>query len=78
MISWNFPSMSDSPSSAKYLRTADIAEQPAIGPAQSSKVHTAVRSCRSDSKVRQRKHKQTKASVTEREIHHEGVFYVGE
>ena len=30
----------------QYLHTASTAEQPAIGPAQSSKVHTAVRSCR--------------------------------
>ena len=31
-----------------YLRTASTAEQPAVGPAQSSKVHAALRSCRSE------------------------------
>ena len=30
----------------QYLRTASTAKQPSIGPEQSSKVHTAVRSCR--------------------------------
>ena len=42
------------PRQPQYLRTARTAEQPAIGPAQSSKVHAVVISCRPDSRVRQR------------------------
>ena len=38
----------------QYSRTASTTEQPVIGSAQSSNVHTAVRSWRADSRVRER------------------------
>ena len=49
----------------QYLRTGSTAEQPAIGPPQSSIVHTAVRSCLPDSRVRQRKPASTTKCLAE-------------
>ena len=54
----------------QYLRTASTAEQPSIGPEQSSKVHTAVRSCRPERK--QADKKEQKSSVAE--SHHVRVL----
>ena len=49
--------------------TATIAKQPAIGPAQSSKVHTTVRSCRPDRKECNNASKQTRTVAESRHLH---------
>ena len=54
----------------QYLRTASTAEQPSIGPAQSSRVHIEVRSCRPQSATTQAsKHKQVKCCRESNHVH---------